>query len=398
MKIKKHNRFLPYGRQVINQDDINSVLEVLEHDYITQGPRIQEFETRFANYVGSKHAVACFNGTAALHMACQAIGLRKGDKLVTSPITFLASANCAQFVGADTTFVDINIDDYTISVKELEKFLDKENVDVVVPVHYAGQSAKMKQIYELKKKYNYYIIEDACHALGGRYLNSKIGSCMYSDLSIFSFHPVKHITTGEGGVVTTNDKVYYEKLLLYRNHGIHKKTELFKNNTMAFDEDGNQNIWYYEMEELGHNYRITDIQCGLGLSQLKKIDQFVERRREIASMYNDGFNDNEYIKIPRVVSGVKHSYHLYPIQIDFVSLGENRNTIMKRLIKMNVGSQVLYIPVHLQPYYSNKYGFKYGDYPNSEKFYENCLSIPMFPSLTDSEVKYIISVVNSIVS
>jgi len=265
-------------------------------------------------------------------------------------------------------------------------------------VHFAGQPCDMKEIFRLKEKFGFSVIEDSCHALGGEYLDTKIGSCTFCDLSVFSFHPVKHITTGEGGAVVGNDERFYEKLLMFRNHGMHKKSEMFINRELAFDMDGEQNTWYYEMAEVGHNYRITDIQCALGVSQIEKIDQFVHRRRSIAEMYNEGFTDNYLIRTPYEKNGVKSAYHLYVLQIDFESLGKSRNQVMQELRDVGIGSQVLYIPVHLQPYYSDKYGYKLGDFPEAEDYYFHCLSIPMFPGLTDQEVAYVIEHVNRIVS
>jgi UDP-4-amino-4,6-dideoxy-N-acetyl-beta-L-altrosamine transaminase len=393
-------RFLPYGRQNIDQEDIEAVIKVFDGDYITQGPKIREFEEAVAVYVGARYAVACNSGTSALHLACQALGLGDSGKLVTSPITFLASANCAQFVGADSMFVDIDSETYCMSSQELEKLLQKENVDVVVPVHMAGHSADMEAIFELKKKYGFHIIEDACHALGGKYKGIKVGSCAFSEMSIFSFHPVKHITTAEGGAVTTNDKNIYEKLLRFRNHGMHKDSGDFINRELAFDndEDESPNLWYYEMPEVGHNYRITDIQCALGLSQLRKNDKFIENRREIARKYNGNFRESQLITIPFESEDSTHAYHLYTILVDFDKLGKSRNKVMKELLEFKIGTQVLYIPVHLQPYYAKKYGYRLGDFPVSEDYYNHCLSIPIFPSLTNAEVDYVIETVNAVIS
>jgi len=391
-------RFLPYGRQTIDQADIDAVIKVFDGDFITQGPRINEFERAFSQYVGAKYAVACSNGTAALHLACQALELCKGGKLVTSTVTFLSSANCAQFVNADTLFVDIDPDTYCMSTVELENLLKKEKIDVLVPVHLAGHSADMQAMFDLKEKYGFHIIEDACHAPGGMYNNTKIGSCKYSDMSIFSFHPVKHITTAEGGMITTNDEQLYNKLLRFRTHGMHKDPALFQNKTLAFDANGDQNIWYYEMFEVGHNYRITDIQCALGSSQLSKNDNSVKKRRSIASRYNAQFRNNPYITTPKEQSNVKHAYHLYTVLIDFEKLGKTRNTVMGELRDLKIGTQVLYIPVHLQPYYANKYRYKMGDFPYSENYYAHCLSIPMFHGLESEEVEYVIKCVNSVIA
>ena len=278
----KINRFLPYSRQFIDEEDIRVVSNVLKENLITQGPKIASFEKSFAKYVGSKFAVACATGTAALHLSCQALKLGQGNNLLTSPITFIASANCAQFVGADTHFADIDSKSYCISPTSLEKELKKKKIDIVVVVHMSGHSANLEEIYKLKKKYDFKIIEDACHALGGFYKKHRIGSCYYSDISTFSFHPVKSITSGEGGMIASNNKKIYESLLKFRTHGIHNNQNDFLNHEMAFDNKGKVNSWYYEMPELGFNYRITDIQAALGESQLKKIEKFIKKRRKIA--------------------------------------------------------------------------------------------------------------------
>jgi|TARA_Y100000294_G_scaffold88256_1_gene82382 UDP-4-amino-4,6-dideoxy-N-acetyl-beta-L-altrosamine transaminase len=393
----KPKHFLPYSRQNLDNRDIYEVTKVLKSDFITQGPKILEFEKNFANYVKSKYAVACATGTAALHIACQSLGLSKGDNLITSPITFVASANCAQFLGANTLFADVNKENFCICPNALEKVLKTEKIDVVVVVHMAGYAADLKKINFLKKKYDFKIIEDACHALGGKYKDKKIGSCFYSDISTFSFHPVKPITTGEGGMVTTNDINIYKRLLKFRTHGIHNNSKDFLNKDMAFDKKGNVNMWYYEMSDLGYNYRITDIQAALGNSQLRKIDKFIKQRTNIAKLYDSGFKKNNFIKIPKVSPMIKHAYHLYTILIDFKAIKKSRNEIMLQLKKLNIGTQVLYIPVHLQPYYFKKYNFKKRNFPNSEDYYNNCLSIPIFPGMKKNEVKYVIETINNLV-
>ena len=398
MKIKKRlSRFLPYSRQSIDKKDIYEVTKTLKRDFITQGSKINEFERNFAKYVEVKYAVACATGTAALHIACQSLKLGEGGNLLTSPITFVASANCAQFVGADTHFADIDLGSYCISPSALEKILKNKKIDVVVVVHMSGHPADLEGINSLKKKYNFKIIEDACHALGGSYKNKKIGSCFYSDISTFSFHPVKPITTGEGGMVTTNSEKIYKSLLKFRTHGIHKNKDDFFNKDMAYDKIGDVNQWYYEMSDLGYNYRITDFQSALGNSQLKKIDKFIQARRRIAKIYDNGFSKNKFIKVPKVNSNMSHAYHLYTLLIDFKRINKSRNEIMKKLRDMNIGTQVLYIPVHLQPYYLKKYGFKIGDFPNAENYYESCLSIPIFPDIKKREIDYVIDKINNLV-
>ena len=398
MKIKKKlSRFLPYSRQSIDKKDIYEVTKTLKKDFITQGPKIYEFEKNFAKYVKAKYAVACATGTAALHIACQSLKLGKGRNLLTSPITFVASANCAQFLGADTHFADIDLDNYCISPSSLEKILKNKKIDIVVVVHMSGHPADLEGINNLKKKYDFKIIEDACHALGSSYKNKKIGSCFYSDISTFSFHPVKPITTGEGGMVTTNSEKIYKSLLKFRTHGIHKNKDDFFNKDMAYDKIGDVNQWYYEMSDLGYNYRITDFQSALGNSQLKRIDKFIQARRRIAKIYDNGFSKNKFIKVPKVNSNTSHAYHLYTLLIDFKRINKSRNEIMKKLRDMNIGTQVLYIPVHLQPYYLKKYGFKIGDFPNAENYYESCLSIPIFPDIKKREIDYVIDKINNLV-
>ena len=398
MKIKKKiSRFLPYSRQLIDKDDILAVNKILKKDFITQGPKIYEFEKNFANYVGAKFAVACSTGTAALHIACQSLNLKKNGNLLTSPITFVASANCAQFVGANTLFADIDLSNYCMSPVALEKILKKKNIDIVVVVHMSGHSAEMQKIKFLKKKYNFKIIEDACHALGGSYNDKRVGSCFYSDISTFSFHPVKPITTGEGGMITTNDKKIYNNLLKFRTHGIHKNKDDFLNKKMAFDSNGVVNQWYYEMSNLGNNYRITDIQAALGDSQLKKLDKFTKQRQKIAKAYDIGFSKNKFIRTPTKNKRINHAYHLYTLLIDFKKIKKSRNEIMKKLKDLNIGTQVLYIPVHLQPFYSQKYKFKKGDFPNAESYYDNCLSIPLFPGIKKSEINHVIKEINNLV-
>jgi len=305
-------RFLPYSRQNIDSSDIKNVIQVLKSDFITQGPNINRFEKEFAKYVGAKYAVSCATGTAALHLSCLALGINSNSRLATTSITFVASANCGEFLGANIYLADIDKDTYCMSPTSLEKLVKKNKIDFVILIHMAGHSSDMEKILKLKKKYNFKIIEDSCHALGGKYNNHKIGSCKYSDISTFSFHPVKPITTGEGGMITTNDKKIYEQLLIYRTHGIIKDQKKFLNKKNAFDKK-NVNRWYYEMIDLGYNYRLTDIQSALGLSQLKKLDKFTFKRNNIAKKYNEAFKKNKYIITPKIKKNVEHAYNLYTI-------------------------------------------------------------------------------------
>lgn len=394
----KIKRFLPYSRQFIDNDDIAKINKVLKSDFITQGPEIITFEKDFAKFTGSKYAVACSSGTSALHLCCLALGINKRHRIITSSITFVASSNCAEFVGAKVDFADIDNETFCISPVSLEKKLKKKKIDVVIVVHLCGHSSDMEKIYKLKKKYKFVLIEDACHGLGGKYKKFKIGSCKYSDLSTFSFHPVKPITTGEGGMVTTNNKDLYKKLLLYRTHGINKNPYYFKNQNMAFDKYQKPNKWYYEMIELGYNYRMTDIQACLGSSQLKKLNKFTKKRNFIANFYSKGLGKNKFIKIPHIQKGIYHSFHLYTILIDFKNINKTRNQVMRELQENSIGSQVLYIPVFLQPYYRKKYKFKLNEFPNSLKYYKEALSIPIFYDLKKKELKHIVSKLNKIIS
>ena len=391
-------RFLPYSRQYIDKADIEKVTQVLKSDFITQGPNIIDFEKDFAKYVGAKYAVACATGTAALHLSCIALGINKKSKILTSAVTFVASANCAEFLGANVDFVDIDKNSYCMSAIELEKKLKRNKIDLVIPVHLCGHSSDMEKIYKLKKKYNFHIIEDSCHALGGKYNNSKVGSSKYSDISTFSFHPVKPITTAEGGMITTNDKKIYEKLLLYRTHGIHKNSLAFKNKGLAFDDDNQPNRWYYEMDVLGFNYRMTDLQAALGKSQLKKIDLFTKKRNQIAKIYNKNFKDIKNLKIPSKSKKVSHAYHLYTILIDFKKFDFTKNKFMKFLHDNKIGSQVLYIPVFLQPYFKRKYNYDANKFPESMKYYEQALSIPIFYSLKKIEQNFVIKKIKELLS
>jgi UDP-4-amino-4,6-dideoxy-N-acetyl-beta-L-altrosamine transaminase len=401
-------KIIPYGRQWVEEEDIRAVVKVLQSEHLTQGPVIERFESAVAKYCGAKYAVAVSSGTAALHIACLAARLGKGDILWTSPNTFVASANCALYCGAKPDFVDISPHTYNMSVDAMEaKLYEAKKNDslpkVVVPVHFGGQSCEMERIYYLSKKFNFTIIEDASQAIGGSYKGDKIGSCSHSDMTVFSFHPVKHITTGEGGAITTNNQDLYETLLLLRTHGITKDPAKFINKDLAFVNSSFSNSqstihnpqlpnpWYYEMQELGFNYRITDIQCALGLSQLNKLDAFIEKRRSIAAKYDEAFKDIEWIKVPVEPEASRSTYHLYVVQIDFDKLGKNRSQVMTILREKGVGTQVHYIPVHLQPYYRNKFGYKEGDYPATEQYYKRCLSLPIFPLLSDGEIDMIIN-------
>lgn len=373
--------YIPYGRQCIEEDDIEAVVEVLRSDYVTTGPAVAEFEKTVAEYTGAKYAVAVSNGTAALHVACLAAGLKEGDEVITTPITFAASANCVLYCGAKPVFVDIEPDTYNIDPTKIEEKLTPKT-KAIIAVHFTGQPCKMDEIHEIAKKHNLLVIEDAAHALGADYKGKKIGSI--SDMTTFSFHPVKHITTGEGGMITTNSKELYDKLILFRSHGITRDERFLEKN-----EGG----WYYEQLDLGYNYRITDIQCALGISQMKKLDRFVERRREIAKRYHEAFADMKEIQIPKQETGCHNSWHLYVIQV----LEKDRKEVFDALRSKNIGVNVHYIPVYKHPYYQ-KNGYKEVCCRNAEQYYADAISIPMYPLLSKEEQEYVIETIKEIVT
>jgi UDP-4-amino-4,6-dideoxy-L-N-acetyl-beta-L-altrosamine transaminase len=358
--------------------DINSVVNVLKSDYITQGPRISEFEESLAEYCDSKYAV-CFNsGTSALHASYYALGIRGGDEVITSPITFVATSNAALYLDAHPVFTDVEKSTGNMDVSLVEEKITSKT-KLIIPVHYSGNPVDLKNLSEIAVDHNLCMVEDAAHALGASYDGKFIGNSGYSEMSIFSFHPVKHITTGEGGMVLTDNKDYYDKLVMFRSHGVTK-------DNLQGEPDGD---WYYEMQLLGFNYRITDIQAALGLSQLLKLPSFVERRRSIAERYDTAFKGNEFFKtIPRSSYGLS-SYHLYPILINS-EYRDRKREIFSKLRLEGLGVQVHYIPVYLQPYYQNL-GYRRGSCPVAEDFYQCEISIPMYPALSDSDVDYVIS-------
>lgn len=407
-KIMKN--IIPYGRQFIDEDDIKAVVEVLKSEKITQGPTVEEFEHELEKYCGAEYAVAVNSGTSALHIACLAAGVKKGDEVITSPITFVASANCAVYCGGKPVFADIDPGTYNISPVELEKKITKIT-RAVIPVHFAGQSCDMEVIQQIvsdaEKKYGHkiYIIEDACHALGSKYKGNKVGSCVFSDMGVMSFHPVKHITTGEGGVVFTNDEKLDMKLRRLRSHGITSDPEEFISKDLAFASNNSQltthnspNPWYYEQQVIGYNYRITNIQCALGLSQLKKLKMFCKRRREIVDKYNAAFLDSKFLQIPFEDQNCDSNFHLYVLLFDFEGIGIDRARFMVLLREKGLITQVHYIPVHLQHYYRRNFGTGWGDCPNAEDYYKKCLSIPLFPAMTDDDVESVVRAVQKVIS
>lgn len=369
---------IPYGRQSIDEDDIQAVIDVLRSDYLTTGPAIAAFEKAVADYTGAKYAVAIANGTAALHAACFAAGIGEGDEVITTPITFAASSNCVLYCGGTPVFADIKPDTYNIDPADIRrKITDKTKA--IIAVHFTGQPCEMEEIHAIAREHNLLVIEDAAHALGADYKGTKIGNL--SDMTTFSFHPVKHITTGEGGMITTNDEKLYERLVLFRSHGITREKKL-----MTKDEGA----WYYQQLDLGYNYRITDIQCALGVSQMKKLDTFVERRRKLVARYNEAFADVDGIICPKQSEGCNNSWHLYVIQV------ENRKAVFDALRKADIAVNVHYIPVYKHPYYQEN-GYRETACPNAENYYAHCISLPLFPDLTDEQQDYVIKTVKDIV-
>lgn len=368
-----------YGHQNINNDDIRAVENVLKSPFLTQGPIVEKFEQCVANYCGAKYAVAVTNATSALHIACLAAGLGSGDALWTSPITFVASANCARYCGADVDFVDIDPRTYNMSVTALEEKLRQAKrkgklPKIVVPVHFAGQPCDMQRIQELSEMYGFRILEDASHAVGAEYLGGKVGSCNFSDMAVFSFHPVKIITTGEGGMILTNRKDIYDKLRMYRSHGI------VRDSTLMSQDNG---AWYYEQIELGYNYRMTDIQAALGCSQMQRIDQFVKKRNNLSSRYQKLLADLP-LDVPYVEDNIKSSWHIYVVRIHFEKAGKNKVHFFNEMKSRGICLNVHYIPVHLQPYYQTL-GFRKGDFPLSEQYYQEAVTLPLYYDLQESD-------------
>ncbi|MEN6465441.1 MAG: UDP-4-amino-4,6-dideoxy-N-acetyl-beta-L-altrosamine transaminase [Syntrophaceae bacterium] len=388
---------LTYGRQVLDDDDINAVTAVLKSINLTQGPHIAEFERDICDYVSAGHGIACNSGTSALHLACIAAGVGPGDEVITSPNTFVASANCALYCGARPVFADIDPRTYNISPAEIEAKITR-HTRAVIPVHFAGQSCDMEAIRNIVARKErdsgkkIFIIEDACHALGSLYKSRKVGSCEFSDMAVMSFHPVKHITTGEGGMVLTNDGSLAKKLRKLRSHGITSDPEEFIGTDMAWQDPERTlpNPWYYEQILLGYNYRITDIQCALGRSQLKKIKTFSKRRRQIVDSYNEAFRDRKNIQVPFEDGNCESNFHLYVLLMDFEKIGLSRAELMIDLKNKGIQTQVHYIPVYLQPYYREHLGTGRGDCPQAEAYYKKCLSIPLHPAMTDQDVNRVI--------
>ena len=392
---------IPYGRQHITEEDIQTVVETLKSDYLTQGPKIKEFEQAFAQYTESKYAVAVANGTAALHLCALALDVEEGSKVITTPITFAASANCVRYCGGEVVFADIDPETYLLDINAVRKLLEeapKGSYSGIIPVDFAGRAVNLEEFMELAKEYDLWIIEDACHAPGGYFIDSEdqkqfCGNGNFADLAIFSFHPVKHIASGEGGMITTNDKKLYEKLLQLRTHGIVKDDEKYQNSVefaqgiekSQISDLGAQDYpgWYMEMQDLGYNYRITDFQAALGISQLKKANEGLNQRRKIAQKYFEQFQNENFIKGQSgIIEG--HAYHLYVLEV------KDRLGLYNFLREQGIFAQIHYIPCHLMPYYRDL-GWKEGDLPKAEKYYKHCISLPMFPTLTSEEQNYVMN-------
>lgn len=374
--------FLPYGRQLIEDDDIEAVVRVLKADYLAQGPEVEKMEQTICHLTGAHYCVVVSNATAGLHIAVAALDLPSGSEGITSPITFLASANCMVYNNVKPCFADIDSRTYCLDPEQTKSRITPET-KVLIPVHFAGQAADMSAIKKVADAHRIHIIEDAAHAIGSTYSDgTPVGNCKYSDMTVFSFHPVKTITTGEGGAITTNSKVLYERLLLLRSHGMERDP------AKIADYPG---PWYYQMDGLGFNYRMTDIQAALGNSQLKKLPRFKDRRRAIIKRYNEAFRDLSLVTRPYETPSQDSCFHLYILQIDFVALGKSRREVMADLASNGVGTQVHYIPIPYQPFYKTRYFTKRGDFPVADAYYDHALSLPLYPRMTDEDVEKVIS-------
>ncbi len=396
---KNKNKFIPYGRHFIDQSDIDAVITVLKDGMLTQGPKVDEFEKSIAKKVNVKYAIAVSSATAALHLACMALKINSSDTCITSVNTFVASANCAQYLGANTLFCDIEEDSLNMCPRDLEKKISSNgSTKLVIPVHFSGVASNMDQIADIAKRNNAYIIEDASHALGGFYpTGDPIGSCIYSEMTVFSLHPVKGVTAGEGGVITTNNSRIAKDLKQLRSHGICKGNFDLPGISIGDDtiinkdaalENGELNPWYYEMQQLGFNYRITDIQCALAISQLEKLETFIDRKKEIVLQYDKLFENNDFCLSTQKEYRNVSAYHLYVLRIDFSKTSISRRELMNCLFEEGIGTQVHYIPIPIHPYYQKK-GIFLSDFPVMENYYAEALSIPLYYGLTDELVKIV---------
>lgn len=388
---------IPYGKHHIDEQDIQAVVDVLRSGALTQGPAIDSFERAIADYVGAKYAVAVSSGTAALHLSALIAGVGPGTSLITSPVTFVASANAALYAGGRVVFADIDPDTVNMSPLALREALaNNPDARAVIPVHFAGLPCDMPAIKSIADQAGVTVIEDAAHALGAQYPDGqRVGSCAYSHMTIFSFHPVKAIAAGEGGMITTNDEAIYRKLLRLRSHGINKLDDPLQMPEQA-ETDGIRDPWYYEMQELGFHYRITDIQCGLALSQFKKLGRFIARRRELVNKYDEAFADMRNCRPAQTAGRDRSGHHLYVLRIDYAAAGLNRGKLIQELRLRQIGSQVHYIPVPAHPHY-RRLGFRPEDYPNAQKYYQEALSIPLFYDLADEQQEQVIAAIRELV-
>lgn len=374
-------KMIPYGRQTIEEDDIQAVVDVLRSDYLTTGPKIAEFEKMVADYVGAKYAVAISNGTSALHAACFAAGIQPGDEVITTPLTFAASSNCVLYCGGTPVFADVDLKTYNIDPEDIRrKITDKTKA--IIAVHLAGQPCDMDEIHKIAKEHDLLVIEDGAHALGSVYKGKKVGTL--SDMTTFSFHPVKPITTGEGGMIVTDNEEFYQKMMLFRSHGITRDENLMTRN------DGS---WFYQQLDLGYNYRITDIQCALGCSQMKKLDRFLARRKEIVARYNEAFADCENIIIPYQLPETESGWHLYIVQVKNC----DRKKVFEALREQGIAVNVHYIPVYMHPYYQ-EHGYKDIHCRNAEEVYSHIISLPLYPTLMVEEQEYVIETLKHIIN
>lgn len=396
------NNQLPYNRQCIDDDDVASVVAALKSEFLTTGPEAELFEKELCQYTGAKYAVVCSNGTAALHLAMQVLDVTANDTVLTTPISFVADANAARFLGAAIEFADVSDEDANLDPKRVRELLEKhQNIKVIIPVHFAGQPVALEEFSELANEYNVSIVEDACHALGASYRDSngdiyRIGGCNHSSMTAFSFHPIKSITTGEGGAVTTNDEHLYNRLKSLRTHGTTRQLNKLQNREMAFTEiDGEERVnpWYYEMQELSPNYRICDFQCALGRSQLKKVDRFVERRRHLVAEYCRVIKEisPKYIRVLSTNNSELHAFHLFVVRIRFDCLDGGRAALMYYLLDHGIQAQVHYIPIYSHPYYQSVLTTK-PNCPNAESYYKECLSLPLFVNMDDEDPRRVIEI------
>ena len=378
---KTGRKMIPYGRQTIEEDDIQAVVDVLRSDYLTTGPKIAEFEKMVADYVGAKYAVAISNGTSALHAACFAAGIQPGDEVITTPLTFAASSNCVLYCGGTPVFADVDLKTYNIDPEDIRrKITDKTKA--IIAVHLAGQPCDMDEIHKIAKEHDLLVIEDGAHALGSVYKGKKVGTL--SDMTTFSFHPVKPITTGEGGMIVTDNEEFYQKMMLFRSHGITRDENLMTRN------DGS---WFYQQLDLGYNYRITDIQCALGCSQMRKLDRFLALRKEIVARYNEAFADCENIVTPYQLPETESGWHLYIVQVKNC----DRRKVFEALREHGIAVNVHYIPVYLHPYYQ-EHGYKDVHCRNAEEVYSHIISLPLYPTLTEEQQQYVIETLKYVIN